>query len=280
MPRPRFAWLVFACLLLSVVALGIATVPVINSRAMIGKQPDGSWLVVTQQVLRPWRQQQFIKGRPVDLAFNTNKSRLAILNLSGIELMDEDSGAREQIKTRSTSYCGIAFRPGDTELWASEADLNGMGSLFVGTLAPSGELAGEQRIVFPGKAFPAGIAFSSDGLQAFVALNNRNTVAVVDAVAKTIVREIPVGLAPLFLRLSPDGKTLFVSNRGGEAPAAGEHQGFSSGTPYGHRSHHWSGFERHRYGRSAGGLQQPAGDGGTSPHLARGQPRWCNRGSG
>jgi YVTN family beta-propeller protein len=231
MPRPRFAWLVFACLFLSVVALGIATVPAINSRALIGKQPDGSWLVVTQQVLRPWRQQQFIKGRPVDLAFNANKSKLAILNLSGIELMDEDSGTREQIKTRSTSYCGIAFRPGDKELWASEADLNGMGSLFVGTLAPSGELAGEQRIIFPGKAFPAGIAFSSDGLQAFVALNNRNTVAVVDAEAKTIVREIPVGLAPLFLRLSPDGKTLFVSNRGGEAPAASEHQGFSSGTP-------------------------------------------------
>jgi YVTN family beta-propeller protein len=230
MPRPRFAWFVFLCLFLSVVALGIATVPAINSRALIGKQPDGSWLVVTQQVLRPWREQQFIKGRPVDLAFNANKSKLAILNLSGIELMDEDSGAREQIKTRSTSYCGIAFRPGDKELWASEADPNGTGSLFVGALAPSGEPTGEQRIIFPGKAFPTGIAFSSDGLQAFVALNNRNTVAVVDAVAKTIVREIPVGLAPLFLQLSPDGKTLFVSNRGGEAAAAGAY-GFSSGTP-------------------------------------------------
>ena len=109
-------------------------------------------------------------------------------------------------------------------MWASEADLNGTGSLFVGTLTPDGDLMGEQRIIFPGKSFPAGIAFSSDGLQAFVALNNRNTVAVVDAVAKTIVREIPVGLAPLFLRLSPDGKMLFVSNRGGEAPVAGEHR--------------------------------------------------------
>ena len=170
------------------------------------------------------------QGRPVDLAFNANKSKLAILNLAGIELMDEDSGAQEQIKTRTTSYCGIAFRPGDKELWSSEADLNGVGSVFVGTLAASGGLAGEQRITFPGKAFPAGIAFSSDGLQAFVALNNRNTVAVVDAVTKSIVREIPVGLAPFFLRLSPDGKTLFVSNRGGDAPAAGSHGGFSSGT--------------------------------------------------
>jgi len=66
MPRPRFAWFVFACLFLSVVALGIATVPAINSRAMIGKQPDGSWLVVTQQVLRRqsrhWRRYQLAVG--------------------------------------------------------------------------------------------------------------------------------------------------------------------------------------------------------------------------
>src|SRR5260370_33830766 len=111
---------------LFVAAIGVATVlPGIDSKALIGKQPDGSWLVVTQQALRPWREQQFIKGRPVDLAFNSTKSKLAILNLSGIELMDEDSGAQQQIKTHTTSYCGIAFRPGDKELWASEADLDG-----------------------------------------------------------------------------------------------------------------------------------------------------------
>ena len=217
--------------------------PEINSHALAGKQPDGSWLVVTQQVLRPWREQHFIKGRPVDLAFNATKSKLAILNLDGIEWMDEDSGAQEHIKTRSTSYwkslgrfvkkgerCGIAFRPGGQELWASEADPSGEGSLFVGTLAADGGLAREQRIIFPAKAFPAGIAFSSDGQRAFVALNNRNTVAVMDTSTKTVVREISVGLAPLFVKLSPDGTTLYVSNRGGDAPMAGGHQGFSSGT--------------------------------------------------
>ena len=232
--RLTFAWLVLVALCLSLAGFAFGTaehfLPEINSRAFAGKQPDGSWLVVTQQVLRPWREQHFIKGRPVDLAFNATKSKLAILNLDGIELMDEDSGAQEQIKTRSTSYCGIAFRPGDHELWASEADPSGEGSLFVGTLAADGGLAREQRIVFPGKAFPAGIAFSSDGLRAFVALNNRNKVAVVDAATKSVLREIHVGLAPFLVKLSPDGTTLYVSNRGGDAPLAGGHQGFSSGT--------------------------------------------------
>jgi YVTN family beta-propeller protein len=230
--RYRIALLVALCSCLA--AFGLATVrellPEISSKALIGKQQDGSWLVVTQQVLRPWREQQFIPGRPVDLAFNSTKSKLAILNLAGIELMDEDSGAHEQIKTRSTSYCGIAFRPGDEELWASEADLNGKGSIFVAVLAPGGSVASEQRITFPGEAFPAGIAFSSDGRQAFVALNNRNTVALVDAVSKTVVREIPVGLAPLFVKISPDGKTLFISNRGGDAPGPRDPRAFSSST--------------------------------------------------
>jgi YVTN family beta-propeller protein len=219
--------LILTLLCLFVVAAGVATVlPGIDSKALIGKQPDGSWLVVTQQALRPWRQQQFIKGRPVDLAFDSTRSKLAILNLAGIELMDEDSGARQQIKTNTTSYCGIAFRPGDQELWASEADLDGKGSIYVRDLTTGTE----QRVTFPGQAFPTGIAFSADGLTAFVALNNRNTVAVVDTASKKIVREVPVGLAPLFVKISPDGNTLFVSNRGGDAPVAGEHQGFSSGT--------------------------------------------------
>jgi YVTN family beta-propeller protein len=226
----RTPWVAVTGLSLSLAAFAAAMMPAIRSTALIGKQADGSWLVVTQQVLRPWRQQLFIKGRPVDLAFNAGKSKLAILNLAGIELMDEETGAQQQIKTRSTSYCGIAFRPNAQELWSSEADMNGKGSLFIGTLAADGTLKGEEHITFPQQAFPAGIAFSADGLRAFVALNNRNTVAVVDAASKTMIREIPVGLAPLFVRLSFDGKTLFVSNRGGDAPANGAHKGFSSGT--------------------------------------------------
>ena len=184
----RTSWVAVTGLSLSLAAFAAAMMPAIRSTALIGKQADGSWLVVTQQVLRPWRQQLFIKGRPVDLAFNAGKSKLAILNLAGIEVMDEETGAQQQIKTRSTSYCGIAFRPNAQELWSSEADMNGKGSLFIGTLAADGTLKGEEHITFPQQAFPAGIAFSADGLRAFVALNNRNTVAVVDAASKTMIR--------------------------------------------------------------------------------------------
>lgn len=201
------------------------------SVAQVGKQPDGSWLLVTQQVLRPWRQERLIKGRPVDLAFNSTRSQLAILNMSGVDLMDEDTGAVRQIHTHSTSYCGVAFRPGDRELWSSEADADAHGSVHIALLSPGGIVTGEERLEFPDKAFPAGIAFSLDGRKAYVALNNRNSVAVVDVSSRKVESEIPVGLAPFSVKLSQDGETLFVSNRGGEAPAVGVVRGFSEGTP-------------------------------------------------
>jgi YVTN family beta-propeller protein len=236
MVSPKRLWavccgIVFCCL--ACAAFGIAVNPqlwsVLKSGALAGKQADGSWLVVTQQVIRPWSQQQFIKGRPVDLALSSTKSQLAILNLAGIELMNEETGAVMTIKTRTTSYCGIAFRPGDRELWSSEADAAGRGSIHIAILSPAGAVTGEERITFPGQAFPTGIAFSPDGQIAYIALNNRNSVAVVNASARTVNREIPVGSAPLFVRLSTDGQMLFVSNRGGDTPKAGAKVGFSSG---------------------------------------------------
>ncbi len=230
MRRPLQVLLLGLAAVVASVAVARELLPGLASTAKAGQQPDGRWLVVTQQVVQPRPQQLLIKGRPVDLAFNASKSRLAVLNLAGIELMDEVSGTHQSIKTRSTSYCGIAFRPGEQELWSSEADANGNGTVFIGTLSPDGLLAKQQHMTLPEKTFPTGIAFSSDGRLAFVALNNRNTVAVVDAERKVVVREIPVGLAPMFVQLSPDGKTLFVTNRAGAAPASGAPVGFSAGT--------------------------------------------------
>lgn len=196
------------------------------SRAQVGEQSGGSWLVVTQQLLRPWKREQLIKGRPVDLAVNSTRSQLAVLNFAGVDLTDENTGVVQHIRTRSTSYCGIAFRPGDRELWSSEADAAGNGSLHIALLSPSGAVTGEERITFPGKAYPTGIAFSSDGRRAYVALNNRNSVAVVDADTRTMEKEIPVGLAPFSVKLSADDQTLFISNRGGVAAG-----GSTSGDP-------------------------------------------------
>jgi len=202
----------------------------LQSTAKVGPQTDGSTLTVTGQVLHPQTKEIFLKGRPVDMAFNATQTKLAILNMASVNLMDEASGAMEEVKTHSTSYCGIAFRPGDRELWLSEAVSTGTGSLYVIRMDAAGKSSGGERMKLPGNAFPAGIAFSADGRTAYIALNSRNSLAIIDAELKTVVKEIPVGLAPMFVKLSLDGKTAYVSNRGGDAPANDATHAYSNGT--------------------------------------------------
>src|SRR5579864_5128835 len=105
---------------------------ILQSNARIGLQGEGFYLLPTNQLLRPWGEQAPIKGRPVDLAFDSHKRVLAVLNWRSVLLLDGASGASlAEIRSRATSYAGIAFRPGDRELWASETTRNGPDSLLV-----------------------------------------------------------------------------------------------------------------------------------------------------
>src|ERR1700726_3414777 len=82
--------------------------PLLQSTVTLGKQKEGFYLLPTNQLLRPWGEQALIKGRPVDLAFDSNKRILAVLNIRSILLFDALSGAQTaEIKTRTTSYTGI-----------------------------------------------------------------------------------------------------------------------------------------------------------------------------
>lgn len=204
---------------------------ILSSEARIGRQPDGVFLVPTNQLLRPWGEQTMIQGRPVDMAFDSNRRVLAIMNWRGVLFADASTGARlAEVKTFATSYTGIAFRPGDRELWVSETARNGPDSIAiirVNELGLPGEI--ERIKLDQGHPLPAGIAFSSDGATAYVAFSRANSVAVIDAGRRRIRREIPVGVAPFSVALAPKLNLLFVSNRGGRRPAAGDTVAPSSG---------------------------------------------------
>src|SRR5579885_855743 len=87
--------------------------PTLISTARAGRQPDGFYLLPTNQLLRPWGETTLLAGRPVDMAFDPEKRILAVLNMRGINVLDAASGAElARIPSRSTSYAGIAFRPG------------------------------------------------------------------------------------------------------------------------------------------------------------------------
>ncbi len=189
---------------------------VLSSTVKPGKQPGGVWLIPSNQLLKPWGEPVTVAGRPVDLALDAGRRTMAVLNWRGIGLYDALSGAvLGEVKSKSTSYAGIAFRPGTRELWASEAARNGPDGLLIVTLDERGAPVKEERIELKPHPVPVGIAFSGDGATAYVAFSRNNTLAVIDATTHEIKREIETGVAPFGVAVAGAANRVFVSNRGG-----------------------------------------------------------------
>jgi YVTN family beta-propeller protein len=190
---------------------------VLKSTSALGKQASGAYLVPTNQMLQPWGEQTIIPGRPVDMAFDSQKRVLAVLNTRTILLLDGSTGAKlADVQAKPTSYAGIAFRPGNRELWASEASRSGPDSILIVEISELGMPGATSRIDLKGHPVPVGIAFSADGKTAYVAFSRSNTLAVIDATTHELKKELEVGMAPFGVAVSKD--RIFVTNRGGRRP--------------------------------------------------------------
>jgi YVTN family beta-propeller protein len=231
MSRKWLCLLLLAIAAAALIARETGIFPLLQSTIPLGKQKDGFYLLPTNQILRPWGQQVPIKGRPVDLAYNSDKRLIAILNTRSILLFDSLSGAQlADIKTRSTSYTGIAFRPGDRELWASETSRNGPDSIVIETLSETGAPQKTDRIELSGHPVPCGIAFSADGATAYVAMSRLNQVAVIDVASRTIGKSVDVGNVPFAVAYLPKHGKVLVTNRGGRRAGDKDTTAPSSGT--------------------------------------------------
>ena len=216
---------------LALVGEQVGLFSILPTNALVGSYPGGVYLLPTNQLLQPWGEQARITGRPVDLALNPAGNLLAVLNSKSVLVLDAASGTRTaSIESRSTSYAGIAFRPGTRELWASEARRRGPDHILVASLEDSGAVSSVERIQFEGHPVPVGIAFSSDGAKAYVALSRNNTLAIIDTSSRTVQKEIPVGIAPHAVVVSEKHSKVYISNRGGRRPAPGDTVAPTSGT--------------------------------------------------
>jgi YVTN family beta-propeller protein len=202
---------------------------VLKTTVTLGKLPDGHYLVSTNQLLGPWGEQSVIPGRPVDMTWDSARRFLAVLNTRGLVLLDGSSGTKlADIEARSTSFAGIAFRPGDRQLWASETSRNGPDSILIAELAENGKPGKSNRIGLNGHPLPTGIAFSVDGRRAYVAFSRSNTLGVIDTNTLELVKEVPVGMAPFGVAVS--GGKIFVTNRAGRHAGADDTVAPSSGS--------------------------------------------------
>src|SRR5271157_1229969 len=153
----------------------------LKTTAALGHQAGGYYLVPTNQMLRPWGEQTVIRGRPVDMAFDSARRILAVLDTRSVVLLDGSTGARlAEIQSRTTSYAGIAFRPGNRQIWASETARNNGDGILVAELSENGTPGATSHIDLKGHAVPTGIAFSPDGKTAYVALSRNNSLGVMD----------------------------------------------------------------------------------------------------
>jgi YVTN family beta-propeller protein len=205
--------------------------PVLKSKASIGKQPGGFYLLPTNQLLQPWGEQSKIKGRPVDATLDYNRNLLAVLNTRDIEIFDAGTSTPlGTVKTGATSYTGIAFRPGTTELWTGETARNGPDGLLIAQVSTTGKETGSEHIALPGHAVPTGISFSKDAKFAYVALSRNNSVAVFDAASRKLLKEVPTGIAPFAVVYASSVGKIFVTNRGGRRATENDTKAPTSGS--------------------------------------------------
>jgi YVTN family beta-propeller protein len=215
----------------ALVAKETGAFPALKTQAALGKQAEGLFLVPTNQMLHPWGEQTVIPGRPVDMTYDSQKRILAVLNWRDVQILDGSTGAKlATVPSRSTSYTGIAFRPGNREIWASETTRNGPDSLLVIKLSDVGLPVSNEHIELKGHPVPAGISFSKDGSKVYIAFSRNNTMAVLDADTRQVLREVEVGIAPFSVSVASTRGRIYVSNRGGRRPAAGDVTAPSSGT--------------------------------------------------
>ena len=214
----------------AVAALSLAIGLGMASRAILrmGRQPDGSFLVSTGQ--RVEAGSIAFNGRPSDLALHPAGETLAVLNKTGvflINLADEKVGAEAKLNDADAGFRGLAWHPDGTRLFASTD--KGYVQEF---RLKDGTLTLDERIPLQvaeakGNAVPGGLAITRDGSRMFAAAANLNAVVEVDLTTYAILHAYPVENLPFEPILSGDEKTLIASNWGGRLPKGGELTGRS-----------------------------------------------------
>jgi YVTN family beta-propeller protein len=252
MPERKNRKLLFVAVPLALLGIAGATAvvsPRVTRQTPVGELPESEGnaaLVSSNQVITPaGKIVRLSKDRPKDVALSPDGKTLAVLAQSGVSFYSPDGELQGKVAVKSGPL-GLAWTPDGTALYASAQDgkvvrlAHATGAwkrdaeLTIDTVRPDGTpdvaagTAGKGRE--KGDPQVAGLALSPDGKRLFVALGIRNAVAVVDTAVGKVLRSIPVGVAPYHLALSPNGKTLYVANRGGAEARTGEPSAPSAGT--------------------------------------------------
>ncbi len=222
---------------------GSAGDPGFGSEEVNGVQTASGILLPTNQHVRPAGvRYEITNGRLLSSTLSPNGHDLAALTyehgIGFLTIMDVASGeVIQQVGTGTAAdpligdhlvgADGPLYSPDGTTLWFPQG-----ADLVRFTVTNDGAV--NTPVVIPltgphGDALPSGMVLSPDGSELYVALNGSNTLGVIDTATNTLVRQIPVGIAPRQIVLV--GNTAYVSNEGGRPAVDGDTTNLSDGTP-------------------------------------------------
>ena len=137
-------------------------------------------------------------------------------------------GADAKLGDGTVAADGPYYSADGRTLWMSQtSDLLKFAVNPDGTVAPNPVKIA--LIDAAGPELPSGMTESADHKTLYVALNGSNTLGVLDIATNTVIKQIPVGIAPRQVALV--GNQLFISNEGGRRTTAADFTNLTNNTP-------------------------------------------------
>ena len=198
----------------------------------VGRQPDGSILVPSNQLLRPAGFQIYLPGRPVDLALTPDQKFLLVKNMSDLDLVRlTDRTVMQSLPfiKNGASFTGLCISPDGHRIYVTDATDH----ICIAEIDGNNIMQWKNPIILPGPStggspVPGGVGLNEKGDKIYVTLSRNNSLAVIDLNNNSIV-EVPVGIAPYTVLCASQTKA-YVSNWGGRRPKEGESAYNSSGS--------------------------------------------------
>jgi YVTN family beta-propeller protein len=185
------------------------------------------------QLIQPAGDSLSFLGRPNDIALSSDRKNLFVKYDSGILVVDAESWKiRQQLPVEDGGAAhGIVVRQDGSRVYMTGNHY----ALWEGEVSKTGTVAFTRKLILlgpggQGYSNPCGITLSPDEKTALVCVSLKNSLALVDLESLKLIREIPVGVAPYNVVISPDGQRAYVSNWGGRRPGKTDHSAESYGT--------------------------------------------------
>jgi len=211
---------------------------------------DDVVVVPTGQIIRPAGESIEFAGRPVDLTLSSDGSLLFVKHHKALAIIDtvtwstiqelpypEGTGASmhgiavnkrgDRVYATTANFLVLeAFRVENVESLDLKADAVDVkdGDFIWNRLIPVEPVKGRDN------AAPTGIAISPDERHLYVSVSLNNSLAIIDLETGQQFAEIPVGIAPYDVVLSPLGDQAYISNWGGRHPVTDDLTAPSGGT--------------------------------------------------